>query len=1385
MRSLLRLQTFLIVGVLSVGTRVSATDVWDSPPFSADPTVLRQAAQAVPAAKHSEATVLLNEQHFKFDESGKMLEIRHLIYRIETQDGVKNWAESSGRWEAWHQDKPEIKARVITSEGAVHWLDPKTLNDFPVHEDAPDVYSDERKYGGPLPAVAPGSIVEEEITIRDTAPLFAAGTVHRWVFAWSVPVNKTRVVLIHPVSLPLQYEVHLLPESNVGKSTDGGLETITVEQGPLPAYTEEIDHAPADLVLYPEVEFSTGTSWHQVASEYARLSNDKLRSADVQTLIAKIKAKNGTRNDLIRGIVGALHKNVRYTGVEFGESSLVPQFPSETLKRGYGDCKDKATLLVTLLRSAGIPASLALLDTGPGRELNTHLPGMGMFDHAIVYVSASGSDSDLWIDATAEYSQVGTLPWMDYGRWALIVDEKTELLKKVPDITAAANVQRESRDVTLAEYGNATFVETDDEIGPDEASYREYYSGDSKQVKEASESYVKDMYLSDSLTSLEHDDLSDLEKPASVRFVSKGKRGNTDLTTALVAIRVESLFDRLPSYFRTKENDKALETEEERAKPRTADWWITPFTTEWRYKVTAPLGFKLRALPSDRDEKVDTLSFTQKYSTNSEGTVVEALLRVENTNTRMTVQQAKDLREAVLKARAADPIFITFDNVGHSLISAGRIKEGLAAYREVAAQHPKEALHKVQLAQALITAGLGEEARRVAVESTTLEPTSALAQSNLGMALKNDLIGRPVKKGMDYDGAVAAYQKAVLLDPKDKETRANLALLLEHDADGTRYGEKARLKEAVEVFRELKKVDEEYSRTYDDNILYDLWYAHDYKGVLDYAATLPASDVRKGLTLAAIAVQQGSEAALKRSLEITTDDQSRSKVLANAGAVLVRVREYPEAAALIAEGARGQSNESQIARGAAIFATTKLYETIAISQSDPRGVVQQLFGLMLSGRLTLEEFKSMLYVDPKEADATEDEKQFHDMMSELTSQMAATGLPLVTIADLAVSNMHYTVDGDDSLGYKIIIESPGAAAQDVYVVKDGGGYKVAAFAESGSNIEELAPLALQAIEGNNPSAARKWLDRARDKIHVSGGDDPLAGPPFANFWTKGQDADIATIRTAALVLLRSKAVTGPYLSALDQARKAAKTDLDRNRLTMVMAYAYAAQEKWADMLPLTAELIKALPTSVRAFELATTALAGLKQFDDWEKLVQTRIQEYPDELAYVRSSARLAVYRGQFSKSREIIKGIIDKGQATASDLNLYAWYALFLPGRVEQNAIDQAQRANDLSNNANFAILHTLACVDAQSGKTSQARDLLLKAMDALHLEEPNSEVWFGFALIAEQYGVLDAAEKMYSRVEKPKGDYAGASYAIAQQHLTNLHLRGSTHNAAKAVGQ
>lgn len=275
------------LAVLFIAPQLLAADIWSGPSFSADASALRQAADQVKPGKHRPATVLLNDMHFSFDVAGRFVETRHVIYRVENEQGVENWSETSGQWEAWHQSKPEIKARVITNDGAEHWIDPKTLNDFPVHEDAPDLYTDDRKFGGPLPAVAPGAIVEEEIVTRDTAPLFSAGTVFRWEFEWSVPVNKTHVVIAHADSLPLHYQLHLLPDATVSKSDENGVETITIDQGPLVAHAEQPTYVPSDVLLMPEIEFATGTSWRQVATEYARLSNEKLRTADVQSLFCK------------------------------------------------------------------------------------------------------------------------------------------------------------------------------------------------------------------------------------------------------------------------------------------------------------------------------------------------------------------------------------------------------------------------------------------------------------------------------------------------------------------------------------------------------------------------------------------------------------------------------------------------------------------------------------------------------------------------------------------------------------------------------------------------------------------------------------------------------------------------------------------------------------------------------------------------------------------------------------------------------------------------------------------------------------------------------------------------------------------------------------------
>jgi tetratricopeptide (TPR) repeat protein len=245
----------------------------------------------------------------------------------------------------------------------------------------------------------------------------------------------------------------------------------------------------------------------------------------------------------------------------------------------------------------------------------------------------------------------------------------------------------------------------------------------------------------------------------------------------------------------------------------------------------------------------------------------------------------------------------------------------------------------------------------------------------------------------------------------------------------------------------------------------------------------------------------------------------------------------------------------------------------------------------------------------------------------------------------------------------------------------------------------------------------------------------------------------------------------------------AKTDEDRIHLNLAVAHASSDQQRWAQLLPAAEELLKAAPDSLVAFEFAASAYRGLKKNYDWEKLVQSRLQKHPGDPDYIRAHARLLEDRGEISAARDLIKGLIDRSKATDTDLNQYAWDALVLAGKIDQETMDAAQRANEMTKNANFGILHTLACLYAEQGKTAEARELLLKAMNAGNMEEPNSEIWFGFAKIAEQYGEPEAARAMYSRMERPKVEHPNSSYTLAQQRLAQL--RNSPASTAKNGGQ
>lgn len=98
------------------------------------------------------------------------------------------------------------------------------------------------------------------------------------------------------------------------------------------------------------------------------------------------------------------------------------------MQRGFGDCKDKASLLYTMMREAGIDARIALVRTRRNGSINDLPASLAVFDHAIAYVP----EFDLYLDGTAENNGTMELPTQDQGVTVLVVGPTSAELRRTP-----------------------------------------------------------------------------------------------------------------------------------------------------------------------------------------------------------------------------------------------------------------------------------------------------------------------------------------------------------------------------------------------------------------------------------------------------------------------------------------------------------------------------------------------------------------------------------------------------------------------------------------------------------------------------------------------------------------------------------------------------------------------------------------------------------------------------------------------------------------------------------------------------------------------------------------------------------------------------------------
>src|SRR5438874_196486 len=123
--------------------------------------------------------------------------------------------------------------------------------------------------------------------------------------------------------------------------------------------------SPVLTEVAPYVHASSFGSWQDLGRWYAALLlpqlavNDEMRVALAQVLRGNDKDEPAR----IRAIHELVLKQTHYVALEFGIYGYQPYPVAQTFARRFGDCKDKASLMIALLREAGIDAELALVRT--------------------------------------------------------------------------------------------------------------------------------------------------------------------------------------------------------------------------------------------------------------------------------------------------------------------------------------------------------------------------------------------------------------------------------------------------------------------------------------------------------------------------------------------------------------------------------------------------------------------------------------------------------------------------------------------------------------------------------------------------------------------------------------------------------------------------------------------------------------------------------------------------------------------------------------------------------------------------------------------------------------------------------------------------------------
>ena len=367
---------------------------------------------------------------------------------------ARRLAEVTLPYNSSYQSMRIVHARTIKKDGTVLEVKPDDVRiTSPFSEYL--MYDDAVGMSFSMPGVEDDCIIDYTFQ-QVTRPLLMPGQFWLyWGFTGPEPVSLCRYTIRTPADKALKFKVYndetLQPK--VVSALDGHTKTYTWERRDLkPIELEPAMPSIRDVRVW--LEATSINSWQDVSSWFWGLQKPQAEPNDaIRTTVKKLVTDKMTEEEKARVIYDWVANRTRYVGIEIGMSAYKPHAATEVHKNLYGDCKDKATLLISMLGLAGIKAHPVLLHAENRRPVSDGLPNLNAFNHCIALAEVSGKE--VWLDATAETCAYGDIPDGDRGVEALVVRGGAGKFQTIPRYQAEENGMDLKSTVVLKPDGSA------------------------------------------------------------------------------------------------------------------------------------------------------------------------------------------------------------------------------------------------------------------------------------------------------------------------------------------------------------------------------------------------------------------------------------------------------------------------------------------------------------------------------------------------------------------------------------------------------------------------------------------------------------------------------------------------------------------------------------------------------------------------------------------------------------------------------------------------------------------------------------------------------------------------------------------------------------------